>query len=127
MSAQMSTHQTRAAAGHALPNVIATPEAVALLEDLTAEDGPQVLIMDSTCAAPTIMTVVSNKKFVPDDGQVFMTRLGPCPVYATTSKITLCPHETIVIDRARDRSETPMLVTRAESAAECQQRTFCAV
>src|SRR5215471_2314422 len=118
--AEMNNYQPPATDYRMLPTVLATEEAISLLEELTVEQGPQVLVLNSACSAPSIVTIISEKKFSADDGQVFITLVGPCPVYAASDEILLCPHDTIVIARGQGRPNAPVLVTRRESTVEHQ-------
>ena len=122
----MTTYQPPARNDHpVLPTVLAAREAINLLEQLTVEQGPQVLVLTSACSAPSIVTIISEKEFAADDRQIFITQVGPCPAYADSDEIMLCPHDTIVIARGTRRSNAPVLVTRRESTVEQQERTLC--
>jgi uncharacterized protein (DUF779 family) len=111
-----------------LPRVVASARASRALVELRQVRGPQVLVVDTACAAISIAQVRRCcDDFHPQEHQVVLGVVIQVPVYADIQHIQLCPHDVLVVDlHTKPAGGEPTFVTRPESEAERQQRIFTA-
>lgn len=106
------------------PHLDASRSALAALQSLRRQRGPQVIVLSSACVGISAARVRSEIGFVPPDRLVRIGNLAHCPVYADQHVIAMCPHAGLILDMHSPTNGTPGFVTRPESAAEWQQRIF---
>jgi uncharacterized protein (DUF779 family) len=110
-----------------VPKIYGSPAAVAALLALRTERGRYVLTLNSACTGLCVAHICPEFEFTPTDHHVQIGAVAQCSVYAERSRITLCPHDELMLDlRAGDSTAPPLFMTRPASAAESQQRLFSA-
>jgi uncharacterized protein (DUF779 family) len=109
-----------------VPGIVGSPAAVRLLEEMTRERGPLVIMLAGQCATSSVAAVRSRHGFFPHDDQTRIGKVAGCRVFADLRQIRMCPHRMIVLDVgwAGAAGEEPTFVTRAESESEYEQRVF---
>ncbi len=80
------------------PRVIATDQALALIEQLRAEHGPMVFLQSGGCCDNSAPTCLLPHEITPGPGDVRLGEIGGCPFYMAASQYVHWQHAQLVID-----------------------------
>lgn len=78
--------------------VIATPEALALIEQLHSEHGEMVFLQSGGCCDNSAPTCLLPHEITPGPGDVLLGHIGGCPFYMTASQYEYWRHTRLIID-----------------------------
>ncbi|WP_445206931.1 DUF779 domain-containing protein [Aminobacter sp. Piv2-1] len=91
--------ETRAMSSHPpLDKVSATPDAVALLDEIIADHGPVLFHQSGGCCDGSSPMCYPRSDFIVGDLDVLMGTIGDTPVYISASQYETWKHTDLIID-----------------------------
>lgn len=78
--------------------VSATPEAVALLDDIIADHGPVLFHQSGGCCDGSSPMCYPRSDFIVGDNDVLLGKIGETPVYISASQFEVWKHTDLIID-----------------------------
>jgi uncharacterized protein (DUF779 family) len=82
----------------AVPRVVATPAALALIEQLSAEHGPLMFHQSGGCCDGSAPMCFSANEFMVGSSDVKLGSIGDAPFYMSDSQFAYWEHTQVIID-----------------------------
>jgi uncharacterized protein (DUF779 family) len=86
-----------------LDKVAATPEAMALLNEIIADHGPVLFHQSGGCCDGSSPMCYPRGEFIVGDGDVLLGTIGDTPVYISASQFEAWKHTDLILDVVKGR------------------------
>ncbi len=81
-----------------MPGVIASPEALAAIDNVVRDVGPVMFFQSGGCCDGSLPMCFSDGEFVVSDHDILLGRVGSCPFYIDHRQYEVWKHTQLILD-----------------------------